>query len=340
MMENTTVVAGKSGIIEAEAKLVIKDFVEVMARFKPGKSIESDKFMVGDTPMAIEVYPNGLVDKDKGYVSLFLLNYGDEDIHVKGQLITDLDTLNIDYTETVDAGGLGWGHGEFLTHAECADAYKDKDFVVTAKLETDSEVVKIVGGGSNAKKRKFDVWENVHNKMDSSDFTLVFNGEEVPCHKIVLAAASPVLEAMVKNKHREAVESRANIKLSAEVGRAFVRYIYTGELEQDVLKENAPAFLNMGEMYNLEEMKEKAEKELLSQLEKENMVDMISLGEAYRAEDIFEAALKMTKVNMTWLRNQVFSILWKNIRVTNFFDQDGGMEEVKKLSKDTLMRLL
>ena len=92
---------------------------------------------------------------------------------------------------------------------------------------------------------------------------------------------------MVKNKHREAVESKANIKLSAEVGRAFVRYIYTGELEQDVLKENAPAFLNMGEMYNLEEMKEKAEKELLSQLEKENMVDMISLGEVYRAEDIF-----------------------------------------------------
>ena len=40
-MENTTVIAGKSGIIEAEAKLVIKDFVQVMARFKPEKSIES-----------------------------------------------------------------------------------------------------------------------------------------------------------------------------------------------------------------------------------------------------------------------------------------------------------
>ena len=30
IMENTTVIAGKSGIIEAEAKLVIKDFVEVI----------------------------------------------------------------------------------------------------------------------------------------------------------------------------------------------------------------------------------------------------------------------------------------------------------------------
>ena len=170
--------------------------------------------------------------------------------------------------------------------------------------------MKIVGNRESAtsapKKRKFNVWENVHNKMDSSDFTLVFGGEEVPCHKHILAAASPVLEAMVKNNHREAIESKANMKLSAEVGRAFVRFIYTGEVQEDVLKENAPAFLEMGEMYNLKELKDLAEKELLSQLEKENMVEMVYIGELFRAEDIFEAALKMTKVNMTWVRNQVF----------------------------------
>ena len=54
-----------------------------------------------------------------------------------------------------------------------------------------------------------------------------------------------------------------------------------------------------------------AEIELLSQLDKENMVEMIYIGELFRAEEIFEAALKMIKINMTWLRNQVYSILWK-----------------------------
>ena len=312
-MENTTIVAGKSGVIEAEAKLVIKDFVEVMARFKPEKSIKSDEFMVGDTPMTIQVYPNGEDDDDKGYVGIYLDNEGDEDISVKGQLITDLDTFDIDYTKTVEAGG-GWGLNRFLTHAECADAFKDKDFVVTAKLETDGEVVKIVGresAASASKKKKVNVLENVFNRMESADFILVFDGEEVPCHKIVLAAASPVLEAMVKNKFREAIEGKANMKLSAEIGRAFTRYIYTSQMQEDVLKDHAQAFLSLGEMYNLEEMKDMAEKELLSQLEKENMVEMLSIGETYRAEDIFEAALKMTKVNMTWLRNQVSSIFCK-----------------------------
>ena len=103
----------------------------------------------------------------------------------------------------------------------------------------------------------------------------------------------------------EAVDSKADINLSAEVGRVFVRFIYTGEVQEDIMKEHASAFLELGEMYDLQELKDMAEMELLSQLEKENMVEMISIGEIFRAEDIFEAALKMTKINMTWLRKQV-----------------------------------
>ena len=72
-----------------------------------------------------------------------------------------------------------------------------------------------------------------------------------------------------------------------------------------MLKEHTLAFLELGEMYNLQEMKDLAEMELLNQLEKENMVEMISIGESFRADMILEAALKMTKSNMAWLRNQV-----------------------------------
>ena len=133
----------------------------------------------------------------------------------------------------------------------------------------------------------------------------VFDGEEVACHKIILAAASPVLKAMVNNNHREAVECKANIELTKEVGQGFVQFIYTGELQEGLLKEHPAAFLAMGEMYQLKELKDMAETELLTQLDKENMVAMLSIGEIFRAEDILEAALKMTKANMPWLRSQV-----------------------------------
>ena len=128
---------------------------------------------------------------------------------------------------------------------------------------------------------------------------------EVPCHKIVLAAASPVLEAMVENKMREAIESKADIKLTEEVGKGFLQYLYTSNLQEDLLKEHAPAFLSLGEMYDLPELKDMAETELLLQLNKENMVAMISIGETFRADRLLEAALKMTKANLSWLRSQV-----------------------------------
>ena len=134
---------------------------------------------------------------------------------------------------------------------------------------------------------------------------LVFDGVEVPCHKIVLAAASPVLEAMVENKMREAIESRADIKLTEEVGKGFLQFLYTGDLQDDLLKQHTPAFLSLGEMYDLPELKDMAETELVIQLDKENMVAMISIGETFRADHLVEAALKMTKANLSWLHSQV-----------------------------------
>ena len=110
---------------------------------------------------------------------------------------------------------------------------------------------------------------------------------------------------MVENKHREAIEGKADIKLTREVGQGLIQYIYTGNLQEGLLKEHPTAFLALGEMYDLPELKDMAENELLIQLDKENMVELISIGETFRAENIFEAALKMTRANMTWLRNQV-----------------------------------
>ena len=84
-----------------------------------------------------------------------------------------------------------------------------------------------------------------------------------------------------------------------------VRFIYTGKLEESILKDQAAAFLELGELWNLQELKDTAEKELLKQLEKETMVRFLSIGEVFWAEELFEAALYLTKANISWLRSQV-----------------------------------
>ena len=162
-----------------------------------------------------------------------------EDFNVKCQFITDVDTDEFDYEDTMEAN-REFGIHKFLTHAQCEEAYEDKDLVVTAKVEFPGENVMLIGkqqSGPASKKQKFNVWENVYKNMERTDYVLAFDGEEVryraqknncshflilsqvPCHKLILAAASPALAAMVKNEHREAIENKAGIKLSREVGQ-------------------------------------------------------------------------------------------------------------------------
>ena len=301
MEKSRTVYVNAPGV-KATAELVIKDFLEVMKGSEPGKRYTSDIFMVGNTPMAIKVYPNGYDDEYKGNVSVCLANKSDADITVKCQLITQAKTKSVH--QEIRANRMG-GLFKFFTHAQCTDAFKEEDFVVTANVEIPRGDLKILGTEDTVVSKKICVCKNLYEKMMDPNFTLVFQGAEVPCHKQVLAAASPVFEAMVRNQHLEAIESKAKIELSGEVGQAFVRFIYIGELEEDKLKEHALAFLELGNKYQMEELKDLAEAELLVQLNKKNMVEFVFIGDLFHAKKIFEAALKMTKAKMNWLRTQV-----------------------------------
>ena len=279
-MESTTTVVRKPGVVEAQ--LVVKDLYGPnraeecrlgVDYYQANMCIESEKFLVGDTPMSIKVWLGKLV-----YARIGLQSYGDPGIRVKGKLVTDVETMDLDYEGPVKVeGGPGVEHNMFLPWNPRAPSWeKTKDLVVEVKLEVPL--------------------------LPSTTFTLVFEGEEVPCHKEVLSAGSPVLGTMM-----EAMEGKANIQISAEVGKALVGYIYDGVVAKELMNVHASTFLSSGEMYNIQGLKDMAELELLSQLKKENMVDMIHLGELHRAQALFEAALRMTMVNMTWLRNQVNS---------------------------------
>ena len=300
-MENVTVYAQSNGV-QTTAKLVIKDFPKVMLAGKPGKGYPSENFMVGDTPMVVLVYPNGVNEANKGQVSIYLKNQGDAAITVKFKFTTDVISRN---TEATLEANLTWGYALFMSHVQCVDVYQDKDFVVTVNVEIPDVDLEILGKKPSDGPKRLSVWEKVYTNMERTDFTFVFNSQEVSCHKHILAAASPVLRAMVENQHVEAIKSKASIELSEEVGRAFVRFIYTGKLDENLLKEHAPAFLELGEMYDLIELKNAAERELVIQLDKKTMVKLLSIGELLRAEQLFEAALKMTKTNISWLRSQV-----------------------------------
>ena len=224
-MEVATVY-GKGPKTEVTASLTIKDFVEVMKSSEPGKNYSTDLFIVKETPMVLGVYPNGYKEEDRGWVSVFVRNRSQAEVKIKEQFITDVKTDDM-WEGSIPAGKMS-GVLSFLSHEEVTEHYKEKDFVVKVKVEMEGDVVKIVGEDVEVKKRKAiarEVLEEAFRKMAWTDFALVFEGEELVCHRLILAGASRVLAAMLEpaSQHREAVEGRAVIQLPAAVGRAFIR---------------------------------------------------------------------------------------------------------------------
>ena len=237
--------------IKATAKITIKDFVEVITTSTEGERYHSEDFMVGNTPMAIKVTPNEAREEYKGYISVALWNKGKVGMTVKCQFSCAAKSSAFEHEIGADEQR---GFLKFVNHVLCEDHFKEKDFVLTANVEILGERMKIACKEYKALPEKYCVGlcKNLWERRDTGDFVLIFSGLEVPCHKHVLSAASPVFAAMVENEHREAIENKANIEVSPEVGRAFIRFLYTGELEEGILKEEATVFLELGEKYDVQ----------------------------------------------------------------------------------------
>ena len=129
---------------------------------------------------------------------------------------------------------------------------------------------------------------------------------------------------MIGNKkNREAMEGEVDMNISAEVGRASVVFIYTAKLNKEILAKEAVSFLELGDKYQMPGLKELAEEEMMTQLSRENMVKLLAISDLYRAKELREAAIKFTKLNMSWIRSD-----------------ETRMEEVKKLNVILMAELL
>merc|ERR1719295_1130970 len=84
--------------------------------------------------------------------------------------------------------------------------------------------------------------EDVLIREEFSDFTIVMaNGQEVKCHKFMLAKASPVFRAMLKKDFLETKTNRMQMtEFDPETVQSFMDYIYA---DQEVVSEKITAEL-------------------------------------------------------------------------------------------------
>eukprot|EP00927_Polykrikos_kofoidii_P045401 TRINITY_DN39373_c0_g1_i1.p1 TRINITY_DN39373_c0_g1~~TRINITY_DN39373_c0_g1_i1.p1 ORF type:complete len:354 (+),score=49.98 TRINITY_DN39373_c0_g1_i1:53-1114(+) len=146
------------------------------------------------------------------------------------------------------------------------------------------------------------LWE----KQAFTDLVVVADGgEKIPCHRSVLSTASCVFDRMLKTKMLEATKARIELKhAKAQSVRAFVKYMYVGQIDAD--DELAELFM-LADMYEMPDLLDVCAENLEASLSDENVVEVLRFLRSHReasarAKAYSDAIVRRVSCNKVLLR--------------------------------------
>jgi len=122
------------------------------------------------------------------------------------------------------------------------------------------------------------------NTKTLSDFTIKCSDNiEIPAHKIILAAFSPIMKTMINIKMTESKSNTVNIKdIDGKTMTEILRFIYTQEVNN--IKELATKLLYGAEKYQLDKLKKLCLASMIENLSVENALDYFLLADKYNSK--------------------------------------------------------
>ena len=143
-----------------------------------------------------------------------------------------------------------------------------------------------------------------------SDWTIVSEeGQRFPCHRVVLAAKSSIMKAMMNIDMQEKEAKETCLKYNNKVVGGFVDYFYKGEVPRVVLETNLSSFMKLSDYYHLEPLKAQVEDAAIKSLSIENVVEMFSLANLHNAEILKKASRFFILENKKILGQQDLSMV-------------------------------
>ncbi|XP_053593013.1 uncharacterized protein LOC103579705 [Microplitis demolitor] len=128
---------------------------------------------------------------------------------------------------------------------------------------------------------------------DLSDVTLIVGDVEIPAHKVIIAAHSPIFKAMLLSDMKEAKKGVIEIKgLKEDVIVEMLNYFYTGETKASFDTELALQMIEVADIYQIMRLKNICEMTLLKNMSIDNIVDIIDVADDHNIEKLRKEAIK------------------------------------------------
>jgi len=278
-----------------EVEFNIGRFEEHMNNKGSQKCLKSHNFTVNGKTMNICVWPTGSPEKtNEGYVDVFLAGDDKPDVEVSGAFSIGKTKLKVsDHLLNPD-----WGFINFISHEKCKLELKNGVFELKVKVAVkEKKNTLIVGNRKDCPQKSTS--SKIFEEKSFTDFEIVSDGKSYPCHKVFLSAASAVFKGMIESGMKESLNSSLVLESFPEdVINSFLRFIYTGDIDEKVLCENCVTFFELGEKYDMEDLKVVAEQAMISSLNPENMISFFKAGQMFRGENIRSAAKTFICLNM------------------------------------------
>ena len=128
----------------------------------------------------------------------------------------------------------------------------------TVKVLSGSQDVEIKSGTNKARglEEVSEHFGKLFNDKEFSDVEIKCDGEIFNCHQAILSTRSDVFRAMFQADMTESLTKKVNIEdIDSEVVRELLHFIYTGSVNENVLKEKARELLAAADMYQLDVLK-------------------------------------------------------------------------------------
>lgn len=211
--------------------------------WRTGCETQSGEFEAGGRTWTLSLYPGGVDDDKKEFVSLYvdlvdaaeaplraryqfaILNQAGERVHT-----SPISRFLQFATDDADAN-VSWGSPEFLRRAELLDGkggfLLDDTCVFEVRLFF-ARAASPPRTGATATRCKEAIGQALAPLLASgalSDVTLVVDGADLHAHRVILAARSPVFKAMFAHKMSEALQGTVLISdVSLPVFRELLTY--------------------------------------------------------------------------------------------------------------------
>ena len=307
-----------------------------------GYIVYDEEFEFVNHRWRLRLYPGGVTENVKGYISFYLDCRDATDEHPAYERHTFRVVNQLDRTKSWEQHSLpykehkdpdGWGWGKFLSHQNLRD--EKSGFRVNDTVIIELELY-VYGDKKNttvkALKETVEHFESVvevpastlaedlcelFNTSNFSDVVFVVDGVRFPAHKAILAIRSPMLYAMFGCGMRESSATEVVVDdIDKDVFQEILRFIYSGHVSLEMLETQPMQLLAAADKYDLYRLKCICENLLFERMTCEDCADVLVAADMHNASALKSRCLSFMTESAGRVREVMDSDAFKHLSDT------------------------